>query len=52
VSGIGTCRGFAIGFSKRPDASTALVYAAEGYPAIAVVLDPSAWYMTVGDRDV
>ena len=40
------------GFSKRPDASTAVVYAAENYPAKASVLDPSAWYMTVGDRDV
>jgi hypothetical protein len=40
------------GFSKRPDASTAVVYAAEGYAAKAAVLDPAAWYMTVGDRDV
>ena len=40
------------GFSKRPDASTAVVYAAETYAAKAAVLDPSAWYMTVGDRDV
>ena len=40
------------GFSKRPDTSTAVVYAAEGYSAKAAVLDPAAWYMTVGDRDV
>ena len=40
------------GFSKRPDTSTAVVYAAEGYAAKAAVLDPGAWYMTVGDRDV
>ena len=40
------------GFSRRPDASTAVVYSADGYPAKAAVLDPAAWYMTVGDRDV
>ena len=40
------------GFSKRPDSSTAVVYSAEGYPAKGAVLDPAAWYMTVGDRDV
>ena len=40
------------GFSRRPDTSTAVVYSADGYPAKAAVLDPAAWYMTVGDRDV
>jgi hypothetical protein len=40
------------GFARRPDTSTAVVYAAEGYPARGAVLDPAAWYMTVGDRDV
>ena len=40
------------GFSKRPDTSTAVVYSAEGYAAKGAVVDPAAWYMTVGDRDV
>ena len=40
------------GFAKRPDTSTAVVYAADGYAGKAAVFDPAAWYMTVGDRDV
>jgi hypothetical protein len=40
------------GFFRRPDASTAVVYAPERAPARDRIVDASAWYMTVGDRDV
>lgn len=40
------------GFRPRPDWSTAVTYAPEGWPSRDCVANAAAWYMTVGDRDV
>ncbi len=40
------------GFRERPDWSTAVTYAPEGWPARDAVANAAAWYMTVGDRDI
>ena len=41
-----------LGFIRRPETSTSIPYAAEGLPWRADVMSATAWYMTVGDRDV
>jgi hypothetical protein len=46
---IGRLRRF--GFMLRPEVSTAVVYAPAAFRG-GNVLDRSAWYMTVGDRDI
>lgn len=40
------------GFVPRPGVSTVVTYAPEGSSAYASVTSRSAWYMTLGDRDV
>jgi len=41
-----------LGFVRRPDFSTAVAYAPDGYAGRGDVIDPAGWYMTAGDRDV
>ena len=41
-----------LGFARRPETSTSVIYAAESLSWRADVISPDAWYMTVGDRDV
>jgi hypothetical protein len=41
-----------LGFVRRPDWTTAVVYAGRAMTDGNMVTDPAAWYMTVGDRDV
>lgn len=42
----------ALGFVRRPDWTSAVVYAGTGMADRNMVVDANAWYMTVGDRDV
>lgn len=42
----------ALGFLRRPDSTTAVVYANPDLAESKMVTNPSAWYMTLGDRDV
>jgi hypothetical protein len=42
----------ALGFLRRPDWTTAVVYANPALAEINMVTNPTAWYMTLGDRDV
>lgn len=41
-----------LGFRLRPGSSRAAVYAPPRWRSAADVVDPSRWYMTIGDRDV
>jgi len=42
----------ALGFLRRPDTTTAVVYANPDLADSRMVTNSSAWYMTFGDRDV
>lgn len=42
----------ALGFVRRPDSTSAVVYANSEMADRTMVVDAKAWYMTVGDRDV
>ena len=42
----------AAGFVLRPEQSSVVTYASPSNPLRATLLDPSRWYMTVGDRDI
>jgi hypothetical protein len=42
----------ALGFLRRRDSTTAVVYANAGLAESNMVTNPSNWYMTLGDRDV
>jgi hypothetical protein len=41
-----------LGFLRRPDSTTAIVYANPDLAESKMVTNPSNWYMTLGDRDV
>jgi hypothetical protein len=41
-----------LGFLRRPDSTTAVVYANPESAESKMVTNPSNWYMTLGDRDV
>jgi hypothetical protein len=41
-----------LGFLRRPDSTTAVVYANPNLADEHKITDPCAWYMTLGDRDV
>ncbi len=42
----------ALGFLRRPDSTTAVVYVNPDLAESKMVTNPAAWYMTLGDRDV
>jgi hypothetical protein len=42
----------ALGFLRRPDSTTAVVYTNPDLADSKMVTNPDAWYMTLGDRDV
>jgi hypothetical protein len=42
----------ALGFLRRPDSTTAVVYVSPDSADSTMITNPAAWYMTLGDRDV
>jgi hypothetical protein len=41
-----------LGFLRRPETSTSVIYAPKDSAWHGAVVEPAGWYMTVGDRDV